>query len=138
MKRWINVNVPIEAVRLAEEAGHKVVFTPPYHSDLQPIELLWARVKGNVGRQYTVGTTLEMVYERLLQEFDNLETPEGEEAIGKMIESCKRTSEKLFKDMDLDDPIGDDDPTVELASGDNDDGVASDDSDDSVVNTAQV
>ena len=28
-------------------------------------------------RQYTVGTSLEVVYKRLLQEFDNLETPRG-------------------------------------------------------------
>ena len=26
-----------EIEKLAEDAGHKVLFTPPYHSDLQPI-----------------------------------------------------------------------------------------------------
>ncbi|KAG9408508.1 hypothetical protein AC1031_022126 [Aphanomyces cochlioides] len=39
-------------VTIAEAAGHEIVFTPPHHSDLQPIELVWANVKGQVGRQY--------------------------------------------------------------------------------------
>ena len=29
------------------------------------IELVWARIKGNVGRQYSISTTLEVVYQRL-------------------------------------------------------------------------
>lgn len=33
------------AVQSAERLGHKVVFTPPRHSRLQPMELLWAKVK---------------------------------------------------------------------------------------------
>ncbi|ETV98764.1 hypothetical protein H310_08831, partial [Aphanomyces invadans] len=32
--------------------GHTIVYTPPHHSDLQPIELVWAIVKGEVGRRY--------------------------------------------------------------------------------------
>jgi transposase len=36
-------------ILLAEELGHKVLWTPPYHSDLQPVEFVWARVKDNVG-----------------------------------------------------------------------------------------
>ncbi|ETV64105.1 hypothetical protein H257_18959 [Aphanomyces astaci] len=38
---------------------------PPYHSDLQPIEYIWAYVKGIVGRQYTTETTMEDVRRRL-------------------------------------------------------------------------
>ena len=38
--------------RIAEEHGHKVAYTPAYHSDLQPIEMVWACAKGKVARKY--------------------------------------------------------------------------------------
>jgi transposase len=41
--------------------GHDIVFTPPYHSNLQPIELVWANTKGEVGRQYDTQTTFKDV-----------------------------------------------------------------------------
>jgi hypothetical protein len=37
------------------------------------MELVWARVKGNVGRQYSDQTTLDLIYECLLHEFNQLE-----------------------------------------------------------------
>ena len=54
---------------MAEEHGHKVLYTPPYHSDLQPIELLWAKLKGNIGRKYDTDTTMTVLKERLDGEF---------------------------------------------------------------------
>lgn len=68
--KYVQENEQWEIVKLAEERGHKVLFTPAYHSDLQPIELVWARVKGNVGRQYDADTKLSDVYDRLIVEFD--------------------------------------------------------------------
>jgi transposase len=73
-KEWINRNEKPEIVNLAEAEGHKVLFTPPYHSDFQPIELVWARVKGNVGRKYTNATTMKDVLERLDAEFVKLQS----------------------------------------------------------------
>ena len=35
---------------VAEEAGHSVLRTPPYHPELQPIETCWAIVKNHVAR----------------------------------------------------------------------------------------
>lgn len=72
-KEWSLANEKFECVRLAEEQGHKVLFTPPHHSDLQPIELTLARTKGNIGRQDNVDTTLAMVHEQLLHELKMLE-----------------------------------------------------------------
>jgi len=54
---------------LAEAEGHEVLFTPPCHSDLQPIELLWAKLKGNIGRKYSTGTTMTVLKQRLDEEF---------------------------------------------------------------------
>ncbi|RHY18959.1 hypothetical protein DYB32_010304 [Aphanomyces invadans] len=61
---WEKLSVHIEkhikpqVVQMAIDKGHQVVFTPPHHSDLQPIELVWANVKGHVGRRYTDATGL--------------------------------------------------------------------------------
>jgi hypothetical protein len=49
VKEYVASNVKIEVQHHAEEGGHTVLFTPAYHSDLQPIELVWALIKGNVG-----------------------------------------------------------------------------------------
>ena len=36
--------------QLAEEHGHKILRLPPYHSELNPIEYIWANIKGHVAR----------------------------------------------------------------------------------------
>ncbi|KAJ0403913.1 hypothetical protein P43SY_009406 [Pythium insidiosum] len=35
-------------VKIAANYGHRVLITPPYHPELQPIEIVWARVKNAV------------------------------------------------------------------------------------------
>jgi transposase len=97
-KEWILANEKFECVRLAEEQGHKALFTPPYHSDHQSIELTWARIKDNIGRQDSVGTTLALVHERLLHEFKNLEES-GHGAIQGMINKCVRIAKTFYDDM---------------------------------------
>ena len=99
-KKYITECCVYECVQLAEAQGHTVVFTPPYYSDLQPIELVWARIKGNVGRQYSIHTTLSMVLERLDREFDIL-LNSGSSSIQGMINKCAERTEKLYKEADL-------------------------------------
>jgi transposase len=96
-REWIKKNEKIAIVKAAEEAGHKVLLTPPYHSDLQPIELVWALIKGNVGRMYAQGDSLQTVHKRLKEEFTKLEK-EGHESVGKMIEKCARKGEELYQE----------------------------------------
>ena len=38
---------------MANSAGHEVIRLPPYHSDNNPIELIWAQMKGYVARHNT-------------------------------------------------------------------------------------
>ena len=64
----------LSVVTLAEDAENEVVFAPPYHSDLQPIETIWAIVKGEVGWQYTTDATYSQVLQRLKQAFNSLST----------------------------------------------------------------
>lgn len=101
-KDWINTNVSPEVVSLAEAEGHKVLFTPSYISGLQPIELVWDFVKGNVGRQYNTETTLDVVYRRLMAEFERLEQS-GHASVKEMIEKCAATAKEMFEDMQHDD-----------------------------------
>lgn len=42
--------VPFSCIKIAEQYEHEVSFTPPYHCELQPIEGVWAIVKGEVAR----------------------------------------------------------------------------------------
>ena len=68
--KYIKENVKLACEEAAENKGHKVLYTPPYHCNFQPIEWLWAKVKGNCGRMYSDGTTLTMCYERLVNQFE--------------------------------------------------------------------
>ncbi|KAF0707610.1 hypothetical protein AaE_013532, partial [Aphanomyces astaci] len=72
LKTHIAANIVPVIVQLAKDRGHEVVFTPPYHSDMQPIEMVWAYVKGAVGRQYTTSTKFPDVRQRLDREFAGL------------------------------------------------------------------
>ena len=49
----------------AKEYGHEVAYTPPYHSDLQPIERVWGIAKNEVARQNNLQTTMADVLHRL-------------------------------------------------------------------------
>jgi len=46
----INTTVPQQ---LMSDAGYELLYTPPYVSDLQPIEMIWAFTKAIVARQST-------------------------------------------------------------------------------------
>lgn len=56
-------------VHIAAKYGHEVVYTPPYHSDLQPIELVWAIVKSQVAAKYHYHITMEDVLQRMDEAF---------------------------------------------------------------------
>jgi hypothetical protein len=69
---------------MALEHGHEVIYSPPHHSDLQPIELVWAIVKGEVGRQYMTNTTFAQVLECLHSSFANLQSKTVQGCINKV------------------------------------------------------
>jgi hypothetical protein len=54
--------------------GHTVLRLPPYHPDLNPIELIWATVKNNVSKK-NITFKLEDVRKLAEHEFDQI-TPE--------------------------------------------------------------
>ena len=58
--------------KIAKDAGHEILYSPPHYSDLEPIETVWAIVKGEVGRLYDNETTMKDVNQRLQAAFENL------------------------------------------------------------------
>jgi transposase len=54
--------------KLAEDCGHTVLRLPPYHCELNPIELAWAMVKNDVARNNTDYSlkSVEMLLEQAL------------------------------------------------------------------------
>ena len=71
LKAYIDTVEP-EIVQLAKQHGHEVLYTPPYHCDLQPIEMVWSQVKGEFGRQYDTAATMQIVKQRLEAAFEHL------------------------------------------------------------------
>ena len=49
-----------------------MLYTPPHHCDLQPIEMVWSQIKGEVGRQYDLSTTTAIVKQRWKAAFEHL------------------------------------------------------------------
>jgi transposase len=43
-----NIKTKLHSVELAREYGHTVIFTPPYHPELQEIEIVWGALKAAV------------------------------------------------------------------------------------------
>ena len=90
---WIAENVKPEVVRIAKENSHDILFTPPYHSELQPIEILWAVVKGNIGREHYLVRSFQEVEEKLNAEFLLIQSEKGESTIKGIIQSVDK---KIF------------------------------------------
>lgn len=134
LKSAVVDHVKPEVVQAAEAAGHRVIFTPPHYSDLQPIELVWALIKGNVGRQYSEGTKLSDVKSRLDREFAQLQTPQGSLQVGKIIGSVDKHIAKFWAEMQADDTEVGDEVELEEAESDRepsaDEGASDSDDDD--------
>lgn len=107
-EEWIRDHEKPAIVKLAEELGHQVLFTPPNHPDLQPIRMVWAHIKRNVGREHKKNRTLEIVCNRLLQEFAKLDDQSSREAIQRMIDQCSTLALEMHEEIQNDDGEEDD------------------------------
>ncbi|KAF0702826.1 hypothetical protein AaE_015694 [Aphanomyces astaci] len=87
---------------MAEAAGHTVTYTPPYHSDLQTIEIAWAIVKCQVGRQYTQDTTFRQVLVRLKEAFEYLKVSSIKGCIHKADSQLYKLEEYIKQKQDED------------------------------------
>jgi hypothetical protein len=90
VRSYIAKNKKAEIIVWQSLVDTKSFSPPPYYSDLQPIELAWAYVKGKVGQQYSIDITLQMVYNRLNKVFKELE--DDHKAVLRMIDKCSKTA----------------------------------------------
>ena len=74
IKLYIRDHAKPVVVTMAEEAGHTVMWQTPQNYEINPTEMVWANVKGTVGRQYTTTKALADVKSRLKSAFATLDT----------------------------------------------------------------
>ena len=94
LRDYFNANIKPEVVTTSEDMGHRVIFTPPHHLELQPIELLWVQVEGNVAAQCSSGTTLSEVRSLLEFEFSSLYSIAGNRGTRSIINHVDDALEK--------------------------------------------
>ncbi|XP_054256828.1 uncharacterized protein LOC129000372 [Macrosteles quadrilineatus] len=92
---------------MAAEAGHTVLRLPPYHCDLNPIELAWANVKNNVAL-HNVSYKLQDVEEMLNNNISNL-LPETWRSF---VEHIKKVEDSLWELDNVVDEITDENRIV--------------------------
>ena len=101
LEPFIRNTLPIICA-MAKAEGRKVIFFPPHYSDLQPIEIVWANIKGEVGRKYTTQTTFKDVLVRIKESFTNLESHTVQGCIDQANQRLKELHQHIIG-------IGDDD-----------------------------
>ncbi|KAJ4442121.1 hypothetical protein ANN_11987 [Periplaneta americana] len=70
--RKANINKTYIVDELATSYGHEVLRLPPYHCVLNPIELVWARLKSHVRKNNTTPTLSASVCEHLREGVENI------------------------------------------------------------------
>ena len=84
VKRYLKKNPGISLTQTDElmiEGGHQLLWTPPYMPDLQPIELLWARIKNAVARLAVLKRTPEEAREQTEEEFGKVDEQDCEKLV---------------------------------------------------------
>ena len=106
--------------------GHHVIFTPPYHPELQPIEELWRDVKMYVARNFAGTRSMAELREHVFTGFRKYGTREHTQSKVARVREWERkyTEEGVFADpidlTELDADI-DDDVIIDLRDPDVDD-----------------
>ena len=88
---------------VAAEQGHKVLFLPVHHPELNPIELIWARVKNDCGAVFSNSTRFKEQRQHLEASFKKDITPAY---CTKVYEHVQKIEEKYWQtDLMMDDEI---------------------------------
>ena len=85
--------VPVyEIDQIAKKQGHEILRTPPYHPELQPIELCWGIVKNHIARNCDF--TMENLKIQLEEGFGKI----NEKTCGNIIRKIKKKEEEFWND----------------------------------------
>lgn len=77
---------------IAQKNGHKVIRTPPYHPELQPIEICWGVVKNEVARN------CNFTMENLELQLENAFKKVTAETCSKIIKQIRSVEDKFWED----------------------------------------
>lgn len=105
LQELINQNKPEKQFKIdaiLKEKGHNVLYLPPYHPDLNPIELVWGDIKGELARKYINSNLTEK--KRALEE---LFAKYSVEKWQKCDNHVKKVEEEYYKNDNLSDEIMD-------------------------------
>ena len=58
--------------QLLTDAGHRIIYTPPFCPEVQPIELLWATVKRKVAERATLHRSMTDTREQTEEAFESV------------------------------------------------------------------
>jgi hypothetical protein len=75
IKKWLGEHSDANRTvveQLMDDAGHTLVFTPPFCPEVQPIELLWAKVKRYVADRSTHNRSMTEAREQTEQAFEQI------------------------------------------------------------------
>jgi transposase len=87
----------------AEEKGHKVLFLPVHHPELNPIELVWATAKNYCGAVFSNRTSFQDQRQHLIESLNRDITPEY---CAKLYEHVRQIENKYWDaDLAIDDEI---------------------------------
>jgi transposase len=77
---------------IADKKGHTVLRTPPYHPELQPIEMCWGIIKNKVSRNCNF--TMQNLENQLEESFKTVTA----EICAKIIKKIRRTEDKFWEE----------------------------------------
>ena len=84
-----------------QDRGHKVLWTPPYCPDMQPIETFWAFGKNHVARLFEDETTMKQVVSRLRDGwYGNADRYEKDHAEYSTQKDCSKLVKRSIRLMD--------------------------------------
>jgi transposase len=113
--------VKFKCVDIAERYGHTLLYTPPYHCELQPIEGVWAVVKNRVGGR--PHANMADMYKDILEAFT--QAVDSKTVVGLWKRSFEKAQvyyealdkEEIGTDMESDVESSDDDDNSDVEEG---------------------
>jgi transposase len=88
--KTLNPKPVYEVDEIAIRSGHEVIRTPPYHPELQPIELCWGIIKNHIARN------CDFTLSNLKQQLENGFAKVDAETCVKVIKKIKKTEDQFW------------------------------------------
>ncbi|RVE47763.1 hypothetical protein evm_007518 [Chilo suppressalis] len=89
-----------EIDKLLGENGHTVVRLPPYHCDLNPIELIWGIAKQKIAAHNVGNIDIKDVAERAFQEITEQNWKDSCQHVQKIEDECYEREHTLYENIE--------------------------------------